>query len=59
MKCANCGRNADTLDARLLTQDGDFACSGSCESEYKRKRDHFLGTVIHDDQKLAKWWRES
>lgn len=57
MKCAHCGKSADTLDARLLTADGDFACSGPCEAEYKQKRDHFLGVVIHNDKKMAAWWR--
>jgi hypothetical protein len=56
MKCANCGRNADTLDARLLTADGDFACSSTCEAEYKRKRDYFLSEVVPDDRKMGAWW---
>ena len=58
MKCAQCGGNADTLDKRLLTMDGDFACSEACEKKYKAERDRFFNDVIHDDDKMAKWWKE-
>ncbi len=57
MKCAQCGGNADTLDARVLTIDGDFACSGACEQKWKAARDHFLNVTIHDDKLMEKWWR--
>jgi hypothetical protein len=57
MTCAQCGGDADKLEKKLLNQDGDFACGEACEKEYKRERDHFFNTLVHDPDKMEKWLR--
>jgi len=55
MKCTVCENQCLEYGAKLLTIDGDFACSDLCKEQYEKERDHFLNTVIHDDQLFSNW----
>lgn len=57
MKCSYC-RKYFYGEAFILNEDGDFACSKTCEKKYIKDRDHFFNTVIHDDRLMDKWWKE-
>ena len=57
MKCAQCGKSADTLDQVFLNADGDVACGPTCAAAWRRDKDYFLNVVIHDDGLMDRWWK--
>ena len=59
-KCVNekCKKNAlNSIDAVLVTTDGDFACCEACAREYRKQRDHFFNTIVYDEDKMKDWPR--
>ena len=60
VRCVNEKCSNDPLkssSAKVVTIDGDLACCITCKQEYEKQRDHFLNVTIHDDKKMAAWWR--
>lgn len=56
MICNNCHKEIENEGRMvLLNADGDFACSPSCAEEYKKKMNHFLNVIIHDDKLYNRW----
>jgi len=55
IRCIHCGQDADTLDRRVVSIDGDFVCSRKCEMDLVRSTDLFTRTVLQDERKLQSW----
>ena len=57
-KCVNehCQKDPmSSIDAIVATADGDFACCCECLVAYENQRDHFLDTILPDDNKFMEW----
>ena len=55
MKCFNCQKTFPG-NGILISVDGDFVCGEKCKSEYERKKEHFLSTVVPSDALMDRWW---
>jgi hypothetical protein len=51
MSCVadGCSRSTESLDAQLVSIDGDFTCSQKCFDAYVKARDHFFNVTIQSE----------
>jgi predicted nucleic acid-binding Zn ribbon protein len=52
MKCFVCKKEIenDELNAILISEDGDFACSEKCVKKYKKDKNHFFEVTIKSEK---------
>ena len=55
VRCNVCGNECPEYGSKILTVDGDVACSDACAKKWKAGMDHFLNVTIHDDDKYNEW----
>lgn len=55
MKCTVCKNSVPEMNGRLLTVDGDFACSDICEAQWNKDRDAFFNTICNNEKNTENW----
>jgi hypothetical protein len=48
----------NSMNAVIVSIDGDMACCPECKRKYESQKRHFLDHVIQDDKKFKEWFGE-
>lgn len=52
----NCTKDPfNSINAIVVSIDGDFACSPECKAAYERQKDHFYKHIAPNERRFEKW----